>query len=101
MSAIPAHLRRNKRWLAVFHLFQNHEKLQKCLTTKYFVLKEERIKIQTLKKDARVWSSSEKFMLNLALHCYNERNKVDLGDMDYLDPSNTKLALEALKIRYS
>ncbi|WP_268874254.1 hypothetical protein [Sutcliffiella cohnii] len=39
-------------------------------------------------------------MLKLALHLFNERNKVNLGDMDYLDDSNKKLAIEAIKLRY-
>ncbi len=69
-------------------------------TTKYFDLAEGTIKTGLLRKVSGPWSDSEKFMLKLALHLFNERNKVNLGDMDYLDDSNKKLAIEAIKLRY-
>lgn len=100
-NVIPAHLANDKRWRALFHLFSNHDKLSQFFTTQYFDMKRSHVKVQLLRKASRAWSQSEKFMLSLALHCYNERNKVDLADMDYLDANNTKLAFEALKIRYS
>lgn len=99
-TVIPNNLLKDRYWASVIHLFKNHSKLQSCFTTKYFDLKAETIKIATLKKTAAPWSSSEKFMLNLALHLFNERNKVNLSDMDCLDNYNKKLALEAIQIRF-
>jgi hypothetical protein len=78
----------------------NHSKLKSVFTTKYFDLENGSIKIAALKKMAGPWSQSEKFMLNLALHLYNERNKVNLSDMDYLDSYNRKLAMEAITKRF-
>ncbi|WBL16407.1 hypothetical protein [Sutcliffiella sp. NC1] len=100
MNKIPSSLLNDRYWRSVIHLFKNHYKLQQVFTTKYFDLSEGTIKIGLLRKVSGPWSESEKFMLKLALHLFNERNKVNLGDMDYLDDSIKKLAIEAIKLRY-
>ncbi|GIQ67404.1 hypothetical protein DUZ99_02265 [Xylanibacillus composti] len=97
---IPQHLYKSKYWVAVFYLFKEHPRLNMCFNTRYFDFSNERLKTRTLKKHAAPWSDSEKFMLDLALHLFNPSNKVDLSGMDLLDPFNTELALEAIKIRY-
>lgn len=101
MATIPSNIAKDRYWRGVIHLFNNHYKLQSYFNTKYFDFEEGTIKIAPLKKVAGPWSESEKFMLNLALHLFNERNKVNLSDMDYLDDCNTKLALEAIAMRFS
>lgn len=100
MTPIPSYIANDRYWKGVIHLFQNNEKLKSVFTTKYFDLESGLIKISTLKKVAGPWSQSEKFMLNLALHLYNERNKVNLSDLDYLDDYNRKLAMEAITLRF-
>ena len=100
MKKVPAHLYKDKYWRGVIHLFTNHYKLHQVFTTKYFDLSEESIRIAALRKASGPWSESEKFMLKLALHLFNDKNKVNLGDMDYLDDFNKKLAFEAIKLRY-
>ncbi|MCM3763482.1 hypothetical protein [Neobacillus niacini] len=100
MATIPSHLATDRYWKGVIHLFRNHYKLQSVFTTKYFNLEGGSIKIAALKKEAGPWSGSEKFMLNLALHLFNERNKVNLSDMHYLDENNKKLAMEAITLRF-
>ncbi|MGG3884302.1 hypothetical protein [Brevibacillus panacihumi] len=97
---IPQELLRSRHWRGMIFLFQNHSKLQRYFNTKYFDLNAERVKIQALKKESKPWSDSERFMLNLALHLFNDSNKVDLGQMDYLDQNNTRLALKAIELRY-
>jgi hypothetical protein len=87
-------------WKGVIHLFQNNAKLKGLFTTKYFDLESGSIKITALKRTAAPWSQSEKFMLNLALHLYNDSNKVNLSDMDYLDDYNKKIAMEAITLRF-
>lgn len=99
-TQIPTHFYQDKYWRPVIHLFQNNAKLNQFFNTKYFDLEEGTIKITSLKRMAAPWSHSEKFMLNLALHLFNEKNKVNLSDMDYLDPYNQKLAFEAMKMRF-
>ena len=48
------------------------------------------------------WSSEEKFMLALALHLFNENNKLpNLSDMDLLDSVNKEIALKAIIYRYT
>jgi hypothetical protein len=100
MATLPAHLSRDRYWASLIHLFQNHRKLKGVFTSKYFDIEEESIKIQSLKKHAGPWSQSEKIMLNLALHLFNQRNKFNLSDLDYLDEINRKLVYEAMRIRF-
>jgi hypothetical protein len=100
LASIPSYVTQDRYWKGVIHLFQNNSKLKSVFTSKYFDLESGLIKIAALKKVAAPWSQSEKFMLNLALHLYNERNKVNLSDMDYLDDSNRKLAMEAITLRF-
>lgn len=100
MAEIPDYLIKDMYWKGVIHLFSNNKKLNSVFNTKYFDMKNGSIKVQELKKIAAPWSTSEKFMLYLALHLYNESNKVNLSDMDHLDECNKRLAVEAIKLRY-
>ena len=100
MASIPQHLLNDRYWRSVIHLFTKHYKLKSVFTTKYFDFDDCTIKIQSLRKTAGPWSESEKIMLRLALHLFNERNKFNLSDIDYLDDTNKKLALEAIKLRF-
>jgi hypothetical protein len=90
-QSIPVHLMKDRYWASMLHLFMKHPKLKDVLTTKYFDIEAEHVKIQSLKKNTSVWSHSEKIMLNLALHLFNERNKFNLSDLDYLDSWNKQL----------
>ncbi|MGG0718371.1 hypothetical protein ABE096_12375 [Robertmurraya massiliosenegalensis] len=99
-NTIPATLLNDRYWGSLIYLFKNHYKLTECFNTRFFDMKAETIKIQTLKKHAGPWSSSEKVMLNLALHLFNERYKFTLSDLDCLDDNNRKLAFEAMRIRF-
>ncbi|MEN2465941.1 hypothetical protein [Ornithinibacillus sp. JPR2-1] len=99
-ATIPAAYATDKYWKGLIHLFQNHYKLKTLFTTKYFDFQNGLIKTVALKRAAAPWSQSEKFMLYLALHLYNENNKVNLSDLDYLDDHNKKIAFEAMKFRY-
>lgn len=100
MAKIPSHISSDRYWKGVIHLFQNNGKLNSLFNTKYFDMNSGTIKVASLKRVAAPWSQSEKFMLNLALHLYNESNKINLSDMDYLDDYNRKLAIEAIKLRF-
>lgn len=100
-KSIPSHLMRDRYWSSLIHLFVNHSKLKGVFTTKYFDFDSETVKIAALKRNAGVWSHSEKTMLNLALHLFNERNKFNLSELDYLDNNNKTLAFEAMKIRFN
>lgn len=106
MATIPNHLSKDRYWKGVIHLFTNHYKLQRCFTTKYFDLEVGTIKATALKRLSKgtstsaSWSTSEQFMLNLALHLFNDQHKVNLSDIDYLDVNNKKLAFEAMQLRF-
>lgn len=97
---IPQHFYADRHWRSVLYLFREHRKLNQYFTTKYFDFEAGTIEITALKRVAKVWSNSEKIMLALALNCFNERNKFNLGDIDYLDAHNKDLAFQALRIRY-
>ncbi|WP_445505743.1 hypothetical protein [Niallia sp. 03091] len=99
-NVIPAHLAKDRYWSSLIHLFKNHPKLKQFFTTKYFDMNDESVRMQALKRNSAAWSHSEKIMLNLALHLFNERNKFNLTDIDYLDSNNKKLAFEAIRIRF-
>jgi hypothetical protein len=83
-------------------LFSNHSKLQRYLTDDYINIYEGIIEEEKLKKLSKSWSQSEKFILQLALHLYSGRGKLDLNDIDYLDAKNKHLVMEmeAMKIRF-
>lgn len=99
-ETIPRHLINDRYWKPVLYLFIEHDKLNLYFTDEYFDFEECTIKIQKLKNKSKVWSKSERFMLNLALHLYNESNKVNLSDMDYLDENNLELAMAAIRMRF-
>lgn len=60
------------------------------------------IKFLDLFKDAEVWSSSERSLLRLAATLFNASTwPVTIEDVFYsLDEENTRVALQALEIRY-
>lgn len=91
----------DRYWASLMFLFKNNANLNSCLTTKYFDLEHRVVHIRKLREVSKPWSESEKFMLDLALHLFNQRNKVNLSDMDYLDSYNAKLAIEAIRIRFN
>lgn len=91
----------DRHWKSLLFLFQSNWKLNTCLTTKYIDLDKRIVHIRKLREVSKPWSESEKFMLDLALHLFNERNKVNLSDMDHLDSQNSKLVIEALRIRFN
>lgn len=91
----------DKYWRSLLFIFQNSPRLQPLLTTQYMDPKCGVVHTTKLRAASKGWSQSEKFMLNLALHLYNESNKVNLSDMDYLDYEHKKVAFEALHFRFA
>lgn len=91
----------DRYWRGLLHIFMNHAKLKQYLSADYIDFDELTVKVDKLKKASRGWSTSEKFMLALALHLYNGRNKVDMSEADRLDDKNTEIALKALRLRYA
>ncbi|MGG1673292.1 hypothetical protein ACIFOE_22175 [Paenibacillus sp. NRS-1783] len=96
---IPKHLLADRHWRGTLHIFVNNAKLQ-SYAAPHVDFEDCTINISALKKMSRPWSQSEKFMLNLALHLFNESNKVNLSDMDYLDDYNKEIALKAIQLRF-
>jgi hypothetical protein len=90
----------DRYWISLLYIFKNHDRLSSLLTTKYFDLKSQVVHINKLREATKPWSNSEKFMLDLALHLFNQRNKINLAGMDSLDSYNFNLAIEAIRIRF-
>lgn len=100
MKTIPRHLQQDRYWKGALHIFLNNPKLQRYASS-HIDFEECTINGEGLKRIARPWSDSEKFMLNLALHLFNERYKINLSDMDILDSNNREIALKAIQMRFA
>ncbi|MDH6370577.1 hypothetical protein M2444_002357 [Paenibacillus sp. PastF-3] len=98
---IPKELLQDRYWRGLIYIFTQHAKLSRYLTPEFVDFEELSVHVDKLKKASKGWSTSEKFMLALALHLYNGRNKVDLSEADRLDDKNTEIALKALRLRYT
>lgn len=99
---IPDHLYQDRYWRGLLYIFMNHNKFKQLLSNPEFIDFEElSVHVDKLKKTSKPWSTSEKFMLDLALHLYNGRNKFDMSEADRLDDKNTEIALKALRLRYA
>jgi hypothetical protein len=90
----------DRYWAALLYIFQNTPRLEPLFTTRYMDPKHGVVHVTKLRAASKGWSQSEKFMLNLALHLYDESNKVNISDMDYLDYNHKQVAFEALRIRF-
>lgn len=98
---IPKELLQDRYWKGLIYIFRNHEKLKQFLTPEFIDFDEMTVHSDKLKKASKSWGTSDKFMLSLALHLYNGRNKVDLSGADRLDDKNTEIALKAIRLRHT
>lgn len=89
------------RWSALLYLFQNHSTLQKYFKSDYFDLDNGLIYLDQLLQVSKSLSTTEQFVLQLALNLFNGRVNIDLNYIDYLDQNNRQLLIEALKIRFN
>ncbi|WP_044480479.1 hypothetical protein [Paenibacillus antibioticophila] len=97
---IPEELKRDRYWRSTLHIFLESDRLRQFVAT-HIDFDARTINTGGLKRISRPWSQSERFMLNLALHLFNEQHKLsNLSDMDYLDSNNKRIALEAIKLRF-
>lgn len=97
---IPIELQQDRFWSGLLHLFCNMPKLKMYLRPEFVDIENQDVHADALLKIAGPWSPSEKFMLNLALHLFNEIHIVNLSDMDRLDFNNKKMALRAIQKRF-
>lgn len=97
-KVVPQYFSLNKHWRSMLHLFHHHDKLQDYIN--FVDIERYIVNVSRLKAISKPWSKSEKFMLALALHFFDPRNKIDLYDIEYLDRDNRQLAIEAIRLRY-
>lgn len=100
LAGIPIELQQDRYWGSFLYLFCNNSKLKMYLRPEFVDIENRDVYADSLLKAAGPWSPSEKFMLHLALHLFNERNLVNLSDMDRLDIPNKKLAVRAIQRRF-
>src|SRR5690349_14305236 len=100
LATIPAYLMIDRNWGPLLFLFLKNDKLNTFMTTRYFDLDNREVSIQAIKNRAKPWSESEKVMLYLAFHLFNESNKFNLSGLATLDQANLALALKAIKMRF-
>jgi hypothetical protein len=67
----------------------------------YVDLDESSIDFFAIKQAISSLSHSEKIMVNLAAHLFNETHEFKLSDLDYLDGRNMKVALRAIGLRFN
>jgi hypothetical protein len=99
MKLIPRELQQDRYWRGTLHIFSNNPKLQRYVAS-HIDFETRTINTSGLIRASRPWSRSEKFMLRLALHLFNEEYSCNLSDMDYLDPNNREIALKAIRLRF-
>jgi hypothetical protein len=100
MKFIPKELQQDRYWRGTLHIFMNNPKLQRYVAT-HVDFEACSINSTELLKISKPWSRSEKFMLRLALHLFNEDYSFSLSDMDYLDLKNLEIALKAIRLRFA
>ncbi|MDR3543252.1 MAG: hypothetical protein P4L69_20170 [Desulfosporosinus sp.] len=66
----------------------------------YINLDESTIDFFAIKHAVSSCSHSEKIMVNLAAHLFNETHEFKLSDLDYLDGRSKKTALKAIEFRF-
>lgn len=100
IKGIPVEMRKDRYWSGLLHLFINHPKLKMYMHSQWIDLANFSVHAESLLIVSRPWSPSERFMLRLALHLFNERYEINLSDMDRLDHANKKLAIQAIQRRF-
>ncbi|KZN99988.1 MULTISPECIES: hypothetical protein [Bacillus] len=88
----------DRNWDTMMHLFLEHPKLSKyldCVDQENGYIEKEK-----LKKLSAPWSTSEKFVLDFALHLYDADHHVNLHQIDYLDVHNRALIFGAFGYRF-
>lgn len=93
-------LKDDRYWKGLLYIFSQNQKLSQFIAS-HIDFDELSINATGLIKLSSPWSPSEKFMLNLALHLYNENYTFNLSDMDRLDPINKKIAFKAIQMRFA
>ncbi len=99
---VPTNLITDRYWRSALYLMTSRA-LRDVVLPHYYDFKKEIIEIHKLKK-VRGLSHSQDFLLSLALHLFNDTNKLPkdgLTGLSYLDSENFKLAIEAIIIRYN
>lgn len=97
---IPEHLRQDRYWGGLLHIFTNNNKLMQFLCNPKFIdFDEFTIHVDELINASKNWSPSEKYMLTVALHLFNGFNSIDIDMADRLDDKNTEILKAALLLR--
>lgn len=100
LKIIPQEMLQDRYWKGALHIFMNCPKLQRYVVT-HIDFDVRTINAAELLNISKPWSRSEKCMLRLALHLFNEQYAINLSDIDYLDQNNKEIALKAIRLRFA
>ena len=90
-------------WRGTIHILgsmANREPKFRPLLHRYVNVDESSIDFFGMKRAVSSWSHSEKIMVKLAAHLFNQVHKFNLSDLDYLDSQNMRVALKAIELRF-
>lgn len=100
---IPSWFKNDPYWNSALYVLENLVRRDPKflrLTQACVSFEESRISFPTMKKEAANWSRGERIMIDLAAHLFNEMNGFNLSDLDLLDSSLKKVAMEAIRRRF-
>jgi hypothetical protein len=101
--AVPEWMISDVYWRGTIHVLRNmanREPEFRPLLQHFVKIDESSIDFFGMKRAVSSWSHSEKIMVKLAAHLFNQVHKFNLSDLDYLDSRNMKVALKAIELRY-
>lgn len=100
---LPDWVRRDVYWSSSLYILgkmAQHSEKFKSLIGHYVDLENYSISFTKMKNAASKWSTSEKIMISMAAHLFNEVHRFNLSDLDYLDAQNKEVAQKALQMRF-
>lgn len=95
---VPAGLHQDRYWRSLLYIFHRQPTLRAFLSPAYFNFAREEVEIKKLQR--LTLGSGLEFMVQLALHLFNDRNPISLSALGGLDAFNYDLAMEAINIRF-
>lgn len=98
VANVPAHLRSDRYWRALLYIFSRQPTLRAFLSPAYFNFEQEEVEVKKLQR--LPLGSGLEFMVQLALHLFNDRHPINLAALAGLDAYNYDLAMEAINIRF-
>lgn len=101
---IPSWFKNDPYWNSALYILENlvrRDSMFLSITQSHVSFEDSRISFPAMKRDTEKWSRGERIMIDLAAHLFNERNEFNLSDLDLLDSTLKKIAMEAIRRRFA